>query len=724
MSRVLMSASCLVKHRGHVLRNVTLLLLTVFAPVAGRAAPVKTTQVEAELVAARDTIAAGEPFWIGLRLVHEPSWHTYWINPGGPGYATSVAWELPEGFTAGELQFPYPHRFDGPGGVASYGYDDETILLTKITPPVDLAGNAEITIKGRADWLVCDPMVCVPGNADLTLSLSVDKISSPTSWKPAIDKYLAEVPPDAPGWTLDLEDAGADAIRLRISYPESAVVKSEGLYFFPESGSVIASGKPQAFSVVETGVLEATLAKEDPGAELPESLAGVLYSPVGFGAGPDGAPLKAVRIDTAAEITSSAAAVETARPAAAASSGAPSISLFEAILFGFLGGLILNVMPCVFPVISLKVMSLVNQAGESRGKVFAHGIIFVAGVMISFWALAGILLGFRAAGEQLGWAFQFQSPAFNIVMVILMFALAMSLFGAFEFGVSLTGAGGKLSQASGYAGSFWSGALATLLATPCTGPLLGPIIGFGITQAAAVSLIIFTAIGLGMALPYLVLAIMPNLLRFIPRPGPWMESFKQFMGFPMVAVAIWLLWVLGDQIGNNGVAVFMSGILLLCLGLWIYGRFSAPSRAARTRIVSKSFAALFVLAALFLSVKASRSTPVIAEAKDIAAVIRGHRENGKAVFVDFTAKWCLICQTNKPAMYSESVREKMNALNVAFEVADWTKRDPRITEVLEQYGRAGVPFYPLFPADPNAEPLILPQNLTPGIIIDYLDKLR
>ena len=309
-------------------------------------------------------------------------------------------------------------------------------------------------------------------------------------------------------------------------------------------------------------------------------------------------------------------------------------------------------------------------------------------------------------------------------MIVVMFVLSLSLFGVFEFGAGMTGVGGKLSTAKGYSGSFWSGALAVLLATPCTGPFLGPALGYAVSQPPAMSLLVFTVIGLGMASPYILLSAVPKLLDYVPRPGAWMETFRNLMGFPMLIVVVWLLWVLGAQIGIDGIALFLAALTVIASAVWLYGKYLAPGTASGKRFQMRVVVAVLLVLSAVISIKAGGQRQEITKNEGpIAEVIANHRKEGRAVFVDFTAKWCLVCQANKPAMHSDEVQAAFKEKNVAFVIADWTNSDPGITKILEEYGRASVPFYPLFPADPDKEPIILPQNLTKGIILEYLDKL-
>ncbi|MCB1207323.1 MAG: thioredoxin family protein, partial [Verrucomicrobiae bacterium] len=391
----------------------------------------------------------------------------------------------------------------------------------------------------------------------------------------------------------------------------------------------------------------------------------------------------------------------------------------------FLGGIILNVMPCVFPVISLKVMSFVGQAGEDRRKVLAHSITFALGILVFFWALTIMMLLIKSAGGgEVGWGAQLQYPAVVIGLIVIMTLVAMSLFGAFEIGASMTAVGGDLANKSGYAGSFWSGALAVLLATPCTAPLMAPAIGFALSQSAPVMFLVFTTLGLGLAAPYFVFAIFPKLLDVLPAPGAWMETFKQFMGFPMLAVVVWLSGVLSKQLNTAGLQWALAAVLLVALAGWIFGRFGGFDRPAPARLKGRLTALLVFLVALGVAWDASAKRPP-ANTVDIADVIAKHRAEGKHVFVDFTAEWCVTCKVNKRvAINTHEVKNAFEAANIVLVTADWTNEDPAITRLLGEFGRAGVPFYLLYPADTSRPPIRFGDGiLTQGAIIEAIGKL-
>ncbi len=680
------------------------------------AAPVRDKFVEAELITEHEAIVPGQRFDVGLRFKIDPTWHTYWINPGEAGTPTSIEWVLPDGFEAGPLQFPSPSLFMG-FGMVGFGYEQEVTHLVSIKAPENLSPGQEVVLKGKVKWLGCDPHQCVPGKADLTLDLKVGgEEGAETGDAAAIQAARLEIPKSPEGWQAGYEVKDGQVV-VTVAVGSALTALPEDLELYPAMEKLVKLGEKPDFALRD-GMLTVRVATDPEMAAAPSVFDLVLHSGQGIGEN------RAVEIAAHQGLQPEfgAEAVESVPAANIAGQNTPK-GMLAILVAAFFGGLILNIMPCVFPVISLKIMSFVGQAGESRHRVLMHGLMFTLGILVFFWVLVAALLALRAGGEHLGWGFQLQSPAFVMVMIVVIFVLALSLFGVFEFGAGMTGVGGQLSTAKGYGGSFWSGALAVLLATPCTGPFLGPALGYAVSQPPLMSLLVFTVIGLGMASPYILLSAVPKLLDYVPRPGPWMETFRNLMGFPMLIVVVWLLWVLGAQIGIDGTALFLGALTVISAAFWLYGKYLAPGVVYGKRAVMWVVVAALLLGSAALSIKAGGERPETTASGPIAEVIAEHREAGRAVFVDFTAKWCLVCQANKPALHSDEVQEAFKDKNVAFVIADWTNSDPDITKILEEYGRASVPFYPLFPADQDKEPIILPQNLTSGIILDYLEKL-
>ncbi|MDF1853428.1 MAG: thioredoxin family protein [Verrucomicrobiales bacterium] len=692
---------------------------------------VRDQNVVAQLVANQSTITPGGKFTIGLKFTIDPTWHTYWINPGETGTPTELDLKLPEGFRATKLLFPTPKRFvvdysipGTPIFEAGFGYEDSVIHPMIIQAPDDLEPGSTITLDGTANWLMCDPSSCVPGMAELSLTLKVggESVASPEAAE--IEKFQKKVP-EFKVWAFSAELAG-DKINAVIQLPEEFETNGIEWKFFPLKPRIFDQLADVDFTL-EDNTLSFSVLKHQDLTELPDPLAGILIAQSG-----DTKTGYEVTTDwtdfmkdegtakPGLELTESTPAVSSEPPALPFGGGLIGI-LFAA----FLGGMILNVMPCVFPVISLKVMSFVGQAGEDRKKVLAHSIVFALGILIFFWILTVMMLILRnAGGGEVGWGAQLQEPIFIVILIYVMVAVALSLFGLVEFGTSMTAVGGDLANKSGYAGSFWSGALAVLLATPCTAPLMAPAIGFALSQSAPIMFAVFTALGLGLAAPYFVFAAFPKLLDVIPAPGPWMETFKQFMGFPMLAVAVWLIGVLSKQLSVEGLQWSLAAVLFLALAIWILGRFGGFDRMPAARNKARVAALLVFLCSGFIAWKASGNRAPSSNV-NLRELIADHREEGKHVFVDFTAEWCVTCKVNeRTTIKTEKVQTLFKENNVEFVIADWTNKDAIITEILAEHGRAGVPFYLLYPADTSKEAISLGDGIiTAGDIEEAIEKL-
>lgn len=690
--------------------------------------PVRDKNVEARLVANVSTIQPGVPFTLGLQFTIDRTWHTYWANPGETGIPTSLNLTLPDGFTAGPLQFPVPKKFitDYGFGVreAGYGYETSVIHPMTVTPPATLTPGQKITLSGKAGWLMCDPNTCVPGKADLSIALEVSAVAAPSPEATAIEAAAAKLPqPVAAPMKAALE--GANVV-LTATLPAGSIPEGAKLAFHPLKNQVLDLFADPAITVAgETVTISSP--KHESLTAAPAEFAGVLA--VEVSGKKTGFELSTSGVAATDPGTSTANPDKTPEPAASTASTAEELpfggGLFGVLLAAFLGGIILNVMPCVFPVISLKVMSFVGQAGEDRKKVFAHSATFALGILVFFWALTIMMLVIKSAsGGEVGWGAQLQFPGVVIGLIFVMTLVALSLFGVFEIGASMTAVGGDLANKSGYAGSFWSGALAVLLATPCTAPLMAPAIGFALSQSAPVMFLVFTTLGLGLAAPYFLFAIFPKLLDILPAPGAWMETFKQFMGFPMLAVVVWLSGVLSKQLNTAGLQWALAAVLLVALAGWIYGRFGGFDRSAPARMKGRIAAILVFLLALSVAWNASAKRPPT-NTIDIAEVIAKHRSEGKHVFVDFTAEWCVTCKVNKRvAINTATVQNAFKENNVTFVTADWTNEDPSITKLLAEFGRAGVPFYLLYPADTSKEPIRFGDGiLTQGAILEAIRKL-
>jgi thiol:disulfide interchange protein DsbD len=591
----------------------------------------------------------------------------------------------------------------------SYGYEKEVLLLTEISPAATLTGP--LTLAARVDWLECKE-ACLPGKGDLEilLPLAKDKPARVASVAPLFARARADLPQAGKSLSLSGE-ATATTLTLK-----AAGSSARSAYFFPSKAQIVEPGEAQKLDRDAAGLTLAMKRATD--APAFEGVSGVLE--LGGAAFEIEVPVKAEASAPARE----AAPLATAMPVGGAA--AVTTTLPVALVFAFLGGLILNLMPCVLPVLSLKVMSFVRHGGDAPGGAVRHGLAFTLGVLSFFWILAGSLVALRASGEEIGWGFQLQSPVFVVFLTNLFLLLALNLFGVFEVGASLTAVANVGAKTSGLLGSFWSGALATIVATPCTAPFMGSALGFALGQPTWVTLAVFTALGLGMSSPYIVLAASPRLLKRLPRPGRWMETFKQAMGFPMLATVVFLVWLFGRQAGVNAMTGLLGSLLLVGMGSWIYGRGGAALVGGR-RIALLASAVAFVAAGLALGVTQARaSTGPIAQldagwepySEERLAELR---HAGTPVLVDFTADWCLTCQVNdRVALSRPAVRERLTKEGVVLMKADWTLRDEKITRALAAHGRQGVPVYALYGRDGAAR--LLPELLTPQIVLKALDQ--
>ena len=661
-------------------------------------------QVAATLVADTAAVEMGKPFTAGVRLVIAPQWYLYWQSAGDIGMPTSVEWELPAGWKAGPLQWPLPVTHFAAGDFLNYVYEREVLLMAEITSPAALPAGP-VTIKAKVKWQVCDPRQCVPGNADLTLALPAGAAATNAelfaTWRAQLPREGGAPFPvrwdtsKADGFSLHLEGLGAD-------------YRAE---FFPLPPAGVKLEHPQASEVAADGARTITFPISDGGAaHLPWR--GVLA------VGKKGEPRQGWLI--AAEPVASVPSVPSASPAK------PDASLLWKLLAAFLGGLIMNVMPCVLPVIALKIFGFVNQAGQEPARVFRLGLAFNAGVFTFFLGLAAAVTRLKLA---FNWGYQFQNPYLLAGMIALVFVFALSLFGVFE--VTLGGAESTLSELSrreGYGGAFVHGLFTTLLGTSCTAPFLATSLSFATTQSTPVIFLLFAAIAAGMSLPFFLLTARPGWLRYVPKPGPWMERVKQLMGFFMLAVAVWLFTVLALR---GAAAVTGMSWFLLALGLacWLFG--VAHSAAVRVAVVLLPVGAYFI----FLDGKLN-AVPTVASAEQHWQTgsiewtayseerLAEARKAGRAVFVDFTAEWCLNCKAyERLVLATEAVGKKFAEKKVVALRADWTNTDdPVVTPALKKFGRIGVPLYVLYRPG-EAEPVVL-DAITPAALIAELDRSK
>jgi len=697
-------------------------------PLSGNV--VATDNVKSRLVSEVKSVAPGEVFWVALELDIRDGWHTYWRNPGDSGQATKLSWTLPAGFTAGDIVWTAPHRFDIPP-LVNYGYAKHAVHLVEITAPKNFAKNpgigTPIVLSAKADWLVCSD-VCIPESADLRLSLpfSAGAGTIDSADEPLFTAARSELPSAAPAATTARIQGGQLVIALGKEWG-ATLAQIKSLAFFPYADGGIEYAAPQTLTRTGGGLeLAMKLGYQPPKAG---PVRGVLVATE-----QDGLDSVAVPLEIAARFTGAGAAAGTASPRYAAAlsatsksqSAATPVTLPVLLLFAVLGGLILNLMPCVFPVLSIKAIGLVEQAKKHPATVRAKGLVFAAGVIGSMLGLAVVLLALRAGGEQIGWGFQLQSPLFVTLMVYLLLTVGLNLSGVFEIGGGLAGVGDALTHGEGYRAAFFTGVLTTLVATPCTAPFMAAAVGAALTQSPGVALGIFTALGLGLALPYLLLSFAPWLRRALPKPGAWMDTLKQVFAFPMYASAAWLLWVLAQQ-SSSGLAAALAGAILIGLAAWAYQKSKLSSSGGRVAALVTAAAAVLlaiVLPVQFAGVSAAPlSAPTAARDSDAwqpydAARLAELKDAGRPVLVNFTASWCLTCLVNERNAFADSaVQQVFHVKGVTLMKGDWTNRDPAITKALAAFGRAGVPLYVVYNSKPgSAEPVVLPQILTAGVV--------
>jgi thiol:disulfide interchange protein DsbD len=707
--------------RGRRLAAVVLASAVVgLAALSGAAGAAAATapgpRVRVELVSEVRAVAPGAAFWVGLRQRIAPGWHTYWINPGDSGEPAAVDWTLPAGFEAAPIAWPRPDRIPQ-GPLMSYGYTEEVVLPVRITAPAALEPGTRVTLAGQASWLVCEK-TCIPEEAPVALTLAVGPAASDPAGAAVLGRALRAVPVPSP-WSASFEDS-AEAVALSVAAAGLDAARIAEVWFYPIRWGVIEHAAAQTAEVTPRGITLRVARGAVPGA---------VAAPI------DGVLVITERLDGG---TSSQAFVLSAVRAGTPPAGAGAPALPQALALALAGGLLLNLMPCVLPVLSVKALALARHAETGRAGLAAHGAVYTAGVLASFGVLAGVLLALRAGGDRIGWGFQLQSPWFVALLAYVLFAMALALSGVVTPGGRLQGLGHGLASRGGYAGSFFTGALATVAATPCTAPFMGVALGFAVTQPWGTALLVFEALGLGLALPYLALTVAPAWRRVLPRPGPWMARLKQLLAFPLYASVAWLIWVLSQQAGSAGVAAVLAGLVLVAFAAWLHDM-SRDSRVPWRRAATAA-AALAVALALglvpFASLGAPTSGPARADAEGgvtwepfSARRLTELRAEGRPVFVNLTAAWCITCLVNeRVALRSPAVGRALARSGVVPLKGDWTRRDPQITRVLDAFGRSGVPLYLLYPPwrgpASAGEPVVLPQILTEGTVLEAVEAIR
>ena len=687
---------------GWVLERV-LSILGVLASLAltgpALAAPPRATDlVKIDLAAEQTAPAPGSTVWLDLHLAASPGWHTYWRNPGDAGEATTIDWELPTGFNAGPIKWPIPQRFSA-DTITSYGYSGNTDLLVPVSVP-KTSPEGEQRLVADVKFLVCSD-ICIPGETKVALTLAAARAETPD---PAVAARFAaaraRLPQPAPFATRFA--ATAHELRLIVPATATAGLRDPKADFFPDDENVIAGAPPGV--EMRGGGVELVLAKSaSPAAVVPATLSGILLL-----RGADGE-------ERGYQIA--------ATPAPAT----VSLAWWQALVFAFAGGLILNLMPCVFPILSLKLLGFASADPAARHH---HGLAYTAGVLASFTALGGALLALRAGGAAIGWGFQLQSPAVVALLAYLMLAMGLSLSGVAEFGAGVAGVGDRLAGRGGLLGAFFTGVLATVVASPCTAPFMAGALGAAVVAPAPLALMIFMALGAGLAAPLLLASFSPGVARILPRPGAWMGTLKQVLAFPLYATVAWLVWVLIQEVAPTGEFTALLGLVLVAFAVWAYGQ--SRSLALRARRLAGGLAAASMAAAIVMAAMLPRADADAARAASTldglpyqsftAARLASLTAEHKPVFVNLTAAWCITCLVNERATLDRAaVRDAFAAHGVVALKGDWTRQDPEIASLLESFGRSGVPLYLLY--DGEGKPTVLPQILTEAEVIEAVAKL-
>jgi thiol:disulfide interchange protein len=676
--------------------------------------------VEAQLVAETEHAVPGESLWLALRMDHDENWHTYWMNPGDAGKPTEITWQLPEGLEAGEIVWPVPERFELPADLVDFGYTDEIFLLTEISIPENYSATS-LQISAEAQWLECED-ICIPGGANVSLDIPVagnGQTVADTRWVQGFDSVRKDLPRE--DIVLDsMFSISGEEINLLVQATESIFEDAQSVTFIPDTHRVLDYISVQNITTQLSSLQLNQKAHSRALREPPARMGGLLIVAQVNG------DVATYQLEAEPEGVTMAA-LDGLAPLSSGSTGS-DMGILTVFLFAMVGGLILNLMPCVFPVLSLKAMSLASNSGAPIREQQMHGLAYTAGVILSFLALAGTLLSLQAGGALIGWGFQLQSPWFVAALAFLFFFMGLSMSGVIEIGSGIMGVGSDLADKDGYSGSFFTGVLASVVASPCTAPFMGAALGFAFTQTMLVALTVFFALGLGMSLPFLLISFVPALANMLPRPGSWMLTFRQFLAFPLYATAVWLLWVLGRQTGVDAMALVVGCCVLIGIAAWLYQRPTQSNwRYVELALILACVAGVFsVLASPMLKTEQSTVAAVDGENYEVYSDARlaELRNNNQPVFVNMTASWCITCLVNeKVALGSDTVTEALADKDVVYLKGDWTNNDPVITAVLKRYQTSGVPLYLMYPADPNLPAEVLPQILTEGIILDALERI-
>lgn len=686
------------------MKRIALALLALLAAGAAHAQIDSGQKVQARLIAEHAVVAPASTVTIAFEQNIRDGWHTYWLNPGEAGLPTTLDWKLPAGWKAGPVQWPYPKRLPV-GPLMNYGYEGMVWLLSDIPVPANAKRGDRITLQADASWLVCKE-VCVPEDAKLSVPLTIGATASPAMNESEFAATRAKIPAPSP-WPAHFS-AGSNT-DLFIAAPTLAQAKPTDVQFFPSRAEEIKDMAPQELGFAPGGLV-LRLTPPQVQTKSITALDGILVLTSADGS------TQAVTIHAMPGAVPAAQFVE-----AASNESGNEMGWALAIAFAFLGGLILNLMPCVLPVLAMKAVAVASKSGKEHGEAAREGLSYGAGAILSFVALGGSVIVLRAGGEAVGWGFQLQSPISVACFALLIFAVGLNLSGVYE--IPGFGAGDTLTRRGGAIGAFFTGVLAVAVAAPCTAPFMAAALGYALTQSAVVALSIFVALGIGFAAPFIVLGLSPPLLRLLPKPGAWMLRFRQVLAFPMYAASVWLVWVLAQEAGPGALAAILSAVVLLAFALWIWH--ATQHAHARWRIAGIVLALAAAAGIVWLLASLSSAQPHQSHTAEISGIpsepysqtrLDQLLNQKRPVFVNATAAWCITCLVNEKAAFTGAVRDGFAAHHVAYLVADWTSRDPAITKLLETHGRDGVPLY-LYYSPGSSAALVLPQVLTEGTIL-------
>jgi len=682
------------------MRFLGAVLVLLLSAAAASAQIDSAPKVRARLIAETGEVAPGGTVAVALEQNIRPSWHTYWVNPGEAGLPTEIKWALPPGWHASAIEWPYPRRLPV-GPLMNYGYEGKIWLLTKVTAPSNAKPGDVVTLKATGSWLVCQE-VCIPEDQPLSLPLTVSAHPSPP-YMTVTEQFAAaraRIPAASP-WPVRFRLG--PTLDVFLASPALAKAQLKEATFFPLASGAITDFARQSFAPAPNGLVLHLKPAGKP--KIGAALAGVVVL-----TSLDGSV-------QALNIAAKPGAVPNTQPSR------PSIEtgLALALLFALIGGLILNLMPCVLPVLAMKALAIANSAHGERHESAHEGFAYSAGAILSFLALGLAIAILRAGGEAIGWGFQLQEPAAVGGFALLIFVVGLNLSGVFE--VPGIGAGEALTRRGGPVGAFFTGVLAVAVAAPCTAPFMAAALGYALTQSVAVSLLVFLALGIGFAAPFMLIGVSPALTRWLPKPGAWMLRFRQFLAFPMYATALWLVWVLSFETDQAHALLLLALALLIAFVLWVFG--STQGRRGRWRAIGWLALLVGVIATPILLTQVGAGARTPSAAVDIGgipsqpystAVLQSLRAQHRPVFVNATAAWCITCLVNEKVAFSDAgVRDAFARKRIAYLVADWTNRNPDITALLQAHGRSGVPLY-LYYAPNAAEAVVLPQVLTPAAV--------